>query len=265
MSKYASKLATPEGGDFTNPSLGNHPARIAGVQFLDDYIHEFKGKKKPACMNVAIRFKLFDETDDEDNPIQPCEGGDYITLVAPFKWHDLAMFTKVMCGVYPDKLSLKSKPDDDLFDKCIDHLPNRPVQVTIVGDSKENNEDGTPKYVKVGSVSALSKMVAKFTPKVEGEELFGVKMYEEISEATLRWLKPYDIADYVCDGLNYEGSEAQALVEDIRSREGEGDFAKKTAKKKSENTDGDNKHKEEEKPAQKDKEPASTDLDEEDF
>lgn len=247
---FAGDMVTPEGKDFKNPSLGQHPVRISNIQFLPTYVAEYQGKKKDPAPMVAIEFKLFDM--DEEGNCTPNEDQPTMVKVFPFKWHKLAQFTKFMCKVYPDKLTLDTRPDDALFNKCIAALLNSKrsgLTAEVVADGKAKADDGSPKYVTLDSFSVPMAIIAKAIPEVEGGRILP---FSQITEDGIRMLKGYDVRKYIIESDQYEGSKAQAIIEEIRKEDP--DFAKQ--KKKEDEADG---RKDEAKKAASDEPAAATD------
>jgi len=224
---YAEQLEEAAAGDWSNPELGSHPARIHSMTFLDRFAPTFRKVKKDAVLHVMVRFELFDEIEDEETEevtVTPVEGRNFLTKVFSFKWADKGHFTIMLASLYPKHCTIKAKPADDVFNKMIGALPNKVVMVNIVSDGDEQ-EGGAPKYVKIAEVTKASIAVAKLVPESSEPDTMGITLYKDITEEQIRYLKGYEVRQLIEDGENYATSNAKTVLEAIRKEEP--DFAVK--------------------------------------
>lgn len=262
---FAGDLEESSGGDWTNPELGSHPARIHSLTFLDRYAATFKGKKKDPTLMVAVRFAIYDEEEDEETEeitVKPCEGRNFLTKVFSFKWSDKGHFPLMLAALYPKQCTVKTKPSDEVFNKMITKLVGKACTVDIVADGKEMDGD-KPKYVKINTVTKIALATSKLVPQLDEEEAETSKitMYKDITETQLRYLKGYEIRRMIEEGENFQGSTAQAVLAEIR--EEDPDFAINVESDKPEKKEKPSSKPD--KPAQKDEESEENLDDDEEF
>ena len=197
---YGTEEVAEVGGTFKNPQEGDHSAVLRSIIHCGLFREEFKGEiKKPAPQVVAI-FELKDEEDFEDDGVTP------LTLhkAFPLKKGDKAFMTKFIAALDPKGTA-----------SGFDDLIGTPCQVTCKG-SKVKNEDGTPKYINFGGMSA---MLPKFAKMIDPLTVMGVGHvpFEALTKDAVLELNPIiEVANILCKGERYEGSKAQEIVEEIR-------------------------------------------------
>ena len=219
------------GGDFKQPTEGDHSARLRSLIHVGMYRETFnKEKKKPFPQVIAI-FELKEDDDFEEDGVTPLT----ISKSFPLKKGDRAFCTKFLAALDPGK---KAKGFDDVIGAA--------CTITCKG-GKEKNEDGSPKYINFGGMSGLP---AKFAAMLEPLAVKGVGHvpFDQITKAAIMELNPVrDVNMVLMESENYSGSEAEKIINAIRKDNP--DFA--TRKKKDEDSDKDG-DKSDEKPVEKD-------------
>ena len=209
------------GGDFKNPTEGDHSARLRSLIHVGMYRETFNGQlKKPFPQVIAI-FELKEDDDFEEDGVTPLT----ISKSFPLKKGDRAFCTKFLAALDPQK---KAKG----FDDCI----GAACTVTCKG-GKEKNDDGTPKFINFGGMSGLP---AKFAAMLEPLTVEGVGHvpFDSITKEAIFELNPIkDVNMVLMKSENYQGSSAEAIINEIRRDNP--DFA--TRKKKDDPSNGNDK------------------------
>lgn len=209
------------GGDFKNPTEGDHSARLRSLIHVGMYRETFKGEKKKPFPQVIAIFELKEDDDFEDDGVTPLT----ISKSFPLKKGDRAFMTKFLAALDPQK---KAKGFDDVIGAA--------CTVTCKG-GKEKNDDGTPKFINFGGMSGLpAKFAAMLDPlTVEG---VGHVPFDQITKETILELNPVrDVNMVLMESENYAGSKAEAIINEIRRDNP--DFA--TRKKKDDPSNGNDK------------------------
>jgi len=218
------------GGDFKNPTEGDHSARLRSLIHVGMYRETFKGEKKKPFPQVIAIFELKEDDDFEDDGITPLT----ISKSFPLKKGDRAFCTKFLAALDPQK---KAKGFDDVIGAA--------CTVTCKG-GKEKNEDGTPKYINFGGLSGLP---AKFSAMLDPLTVEGVGHvpFDQISKEAILELNPVkDVNMVLMESENYSGSKAESIINSIRKDNP--DFA---ARKKKDEDAGQDNEKAQEKPIEK--------------
>ena len=202
------------GGDFKNPTEGDHSARLRSLIHVGMYRETFKGEKKKPFPQVIAIFELKEDDDFEEDGETPLT----ISKSFPLKKGDKAFMTKFLAALDPQK---KAKGFDDVIGAA--------CTVTCKG-GKEKNEDGSPKYINFGGLAGLP---AKFASMLEPLSVEGVGHvpFDQITKAAILELNPIkDVNMVLMESENYKGSAAEKIINEIRKDNPE--FA--TRKKKDE-------------------------------
>lgn len=208
------------GKSFKNPLVGKHAARLRSIIHCGMYEEVFDKKKKPAAPEIVAIFELKEEHDFDEDGTTPLE----ISKEFPLRKGDKATLTKFMAALDPDGTA-----------KGFDDLIGRVCELELKG-SKELDDDKKPKYVNLVGFSTLHPKLAAITEELSVEGV-GHCRFNEITEAAVKELNPIrEVANVLIQGLNYTGSKAEAVVEEIRKSNP--DFAKKKAKEEDTKTSG---------------------------
>lgn len=198
---YGADPVEAGGGSFKNPAVGPHTSRLRSLIHVGMFAGTFEGKPKPPAPTVIAIFELNDEGDFEEDEVTPLTSSKDFGL----KKGDKSFMTKLIAAL--DSTG-KSKGFDDLIGAActIDIKPG-----------KEKNDDGTPKYVNFGGVSAMPPKFAKMvTPLVEGLGVGHVR-FKDITKEALMELHPIrHVADILMKSIDYPGSKAEAIINEIR-------------------------------------------------
>ena len=188
------------GGDFKQPTEGDHSARLRSLIHVGMYRETFnKEKKKPFPQVIAI-FELKEDDDFEDDGVTPLT----ISKSFPLKKGDKAFMTKFLAALDPQK---KAKGFDDVIGAA--------CTITCKG-GKEKNEDGSPKYINFGGLAGLP---AKFASMLEPLAVEGVGHvpFDQITKAAIMELNPVkDVNMVLMESENYKGSVAEKIINEIR-------------------------------------------------
>jgi hypothetical protein len=216
------------GGNFKNPSEGEHSARLRSLIHMGMFRETFKGEKKKPFPQVVAIFELKEDDDFEDDGVTPLT----ISKSFPLKKGDRAFMTKFINALDPKG---KASGFDDLIGAA--------CTVTCKG-GKDKNEDGTPKYINFGGMSGMPPKLAAITDELAVTGV-GHCRFPDLTEEAIMELNPVrEVNMILMEGENYSGSKAEEIVNAIR--EDNPDFAKR---KKKEDKDDDTK--DEEKPREK--------------
>ena len=219
------------GGDYKNPTEGDHSARLRSLIHVGMYREEFNGEKKKPFPQVIAIFELKEDDDFEEDGVTPLT----ISKSFPLKKGDRAFCTKFLAALDPGK---KAKGFDDVIGAA--------CTITCKG-GKEKNEDGTPKYINFGGISGLP---AKFAAMLEPLAVKGVGHvpFDKITKAAILELNPIrEVNMILMESENYSGSKAEEIINEIRKDNKDFAVRKKKEEKESKGSD-----KPEEKPAEKD-------------
>ena len=231
---YGAEPVESAGKDFKDPSIGPHSARIRSIIHMGVFEEEFQGKKKAPAPIVSVIFELKDEEDFEDDGETPLEVHKMFSL----RKGDKAFLTKFIKAIDP-------KGEKSGFDDFI----GLPCQIDMV-QGKEKKAGSGEHYVNFGGVTGMLKKLADITDPLTVEGV-GHVSFENLTKEAIMELHPIsEVANTLMQGLNYQGSGAQAIIDEIRAENPE--FAKRKPK------DGEGAA---EKPA--DKPAPKSDLDEE--
>jgi hypothetical protein len=113
--------------------------------------------------------------------------------------------------------------------KGFDDLIGAPCTVNCKG-GKDKNEDGTPKYINFGGISAMVPKLAAITDELAVPGVGHVRFPDLTKEAVLELNPIREVNMILMEGENYSGSKAEEIVNAIR--EENPDFA--VRKKKTE-------------------------------
>lgn len=207
------------GGNFKNPEVGDHNAVLRSIIHCGKFREEFKGELKAEAPQVVAVFELKGSKNFEDDGTTPLT----ITKDFPLKKGDRAFMTKFVSTLDPTGTATG-----------FDDLIGRACTVTISG-SKELNEDKKPKYVNFKSMGGITtdpdvlefmKSKGTFDLALAGA---GHVPFNAITKEAIMELNPIlHVADIIMKGSQYDGSEAQRIIEEIRVENA--DFAKRKAK-----------------------------------
>lgn len=201
------------GNNFKKAAVGSHSAMLDGVIHLGTYQDVFTKKnveeiKKPCNFALAIFTLLGREDINED--------GTRIRAfhIFPLKQGSKARMTKLLDAIDPNE-------EASGFDECIGNL----CSVSMVG-SNEKADDGSPKYVNFGGVSAPDTDtdvidMLKNRIKSEGLETIGHIKFDNLTEEVIKQIPSFLIRQYILSekkgkNLSYEGSKVEKLINKIR-------------------------------------------------
>ena len=219
------------GGDFKQPTEGDHSARLRSIIHVGMYRETFNGEKKKPFPEVIAIFELKEDDDFEDDGATPLT----ISKSFPLKKGDRAFLTKFLAALDPQK---KAKGFDDLIGAA--------CTITCKG-GKEKNDDGTSKYINFGGLSGLP---AKFAAMLDPLAVKGVGHvpFDQITKAAILELNPIrEVNMILMESENYSGSKAEEIINEIRKENKDFAVRKKTDEKDTKSSD-----KPEEKPVEKD-------------
>lgn len=200
------------GGDFKNPSVGDHSARLRSLIHVGRYKVVYKGKAKADFPHVIAIFELKEDDDFEEDGVTPLT----MHYDFPLKKGDKANCTKFRAALDP-------KGEAAGFNELI----GAACTIKCV-PGKEKNEDGEPKYVNFGGMSGLPAKFAKMLEPLTVEGVGHVR-FEDITEEAIMELNPIlGVNKILMKSLNYQGSKAEAIIAKIRKENP--DFAKPKAK-----------------------------------
>lgn len=222
------ELAKGEGAVFKNAKVGAHSFLLTGIyhmgEFADVFTKNGKDDPKKPCNFVIAELTLMGKDDFN-------EDGSRIRQFKPIPLKNgaKATLTKFLDAIDP-------KEEKEGFDECIGLYGS----VTMVG-SKELNEEGEPKYVNVGDISAIDEDAqemaqARFDKEADDIEITGHITFDKLTEEVLRNIPPHLVRQYILSegkGTNnsYKGSAVAELIKEIR--ESDPEFLKKQDKKES--------------------------------
>lgn len=217
------------GGDFKNPEVGDHSARLRSLIHCGMYRETFQGQKKKPFPEVVAIFELKEDDDFEDDGVTPLT----ISKAFPLKKGDRAFMTKFIASLDPKG---EAKGFDDLIGAAC---------TVNCKAGKEKNDDGTPKYVNFGGISGISPKLAAITDELVVTGV-GHCRFEDLTIDAIMELNPIrEVNMILMEGENYPGSKAEELIKEIRKDNPE--FATRKAK---DSDEGGDKGKEE-KPVEK--------------
>ncbi len=205
------------GGSFENPKVGTWPAVVEAIVHIGTIIDTFKGKKKDPAPFLAVKFVILDEENLK-------EDGSFHEV-----WKTFPMFKA-------DKsyLTQFGKAFDPAFPKgtlggFVDII-GRPCNLELKG-SKDNGDDGKPKFVNVGGISGLQGKFEKLTTaeyEETGRKPLGYFKHGEINADVLREFSPFVAQQFVAAENLGESESAVAALKEVRAEDA--DFGKKRAK-----------------------------------
>lgn len=189
------------GGEFKNPAVGEHPARLRSLIHVGLFRDTYKGvrKKTPFPYVVAI-FELKDEEDFEDDGETPLR----ISKSFPLKKGDKSFMTKFISALDPKGLA--SGFDDLIGAACSINCKA----------GKEKNEDGTPKYVNFGGISGLSAKFAAMVDDLVDPGVGHCRFNDLTKEAILELAPIREVNMILMQGEEYSGSKAEKIIAAIR-------------------------------------------------
>jgi hypothetical protein len=207
------------GGDFKNPSVGDHAARLRSLIHCGMFRETFnKQKKKPFPEVIAI-FELKEDDDFEDDGETPLT----MHKAFPLKKGDRAFMTKFIASLDPKS---EANGFDDLIGKAC---------TVNCKAGKEKDDEGNPKYVNFGGISGISPKLEKITDPLVVEGV-GHCRFEDLTIEAIMELNPIkDVNMVLMNGENYSGSKAEELIKEIRKENP--DFAVRKAKDEDSNDD----------------------------
>lgn len=200
---YGAEPVSGGGKNFKNPEVGLHAARLKSVIHLGLFSETFGKELKPPAPYVCAVWELKEDTDiDEDgNPLT-------YSKVFPLREGDKSFLTKFLKAHDPKELAAG-------FSDMI----GAPVQLDLKA-GKEQNEDGTPKYVNLGAdgVTELHAKLIPITPSLVNEGVGHVKFVDLTKEAILELHPIRDVAGILLseNHHSYVGSKAEAIIAEIR-------------------------------------------------
>lgn len=210
------------GGNLKQAAVGAHEARLLGIVHLGLFEDEFKGKKKAAAPFVTALFEL--KSGEEGGGVN--EDGSPIIMQKsfPLKKGDKAFLTKFMQVLLTaDEFK---KYQAGVLSGGFGDLIGRAVQIQAVG-SDALDDDGNPKYVNIGSLSALPAKFANMVDPLAGEPIGHVTLAQYTPEV-LKALPPFEIYDKLEKSVNFPGSKADEVLRAVRKENPE--FAKRKPK-----------------------------------
>ena len=197
---YGTTPVEAGGGEFKNPAVGPHTARLRSLIHVGMCIGSYEGKPKPPAPTAIAIFELKDEEDFE------IDGETPLTLSKDFaiKKGDKTFMTKLLAAI--DSKG-KAKGFDELIGAActVDCKPG-----------KDTNDDGTPKYVNFGSVSAMPEQFKKMVGPLSDMGVGHVRFKDITKEAIMELHPIRHVADILMKSLDYPGSKAEEIINEIR-------------------------------------------------
>lgn len=202
--------ATPvsAGGNFKNPEVGKHAARLKAVLHLGMVADIFKDKKTgkevkkdPAPFVLAV-FELKEDSDKN-------EDGSFLTsnMYFPLKTGEKAKLTAFMKTMLTAEEN--AQYEAGTLKGGFDMLIGRPVELDLEG-GKDKNDDGTPKYV---NIKTLSKLHPKLAALVDDLSEVGAHVkFQDHTVETIKQIPAYLVPSHVMKAVNYPGSAAERAV-----------------------------------------------------
>ncbi|UOW66379.1 hypothetical protein vBAspATola_36 [Aeromonas phage vB_AspA_Tola] len=224
---FGAELASAGGFTRENPAEGLHAARLRSIIHMGKCQRTYSGKLKDPCNSVVAVFELKEDSDVHS------ETGEPLVFHVDFDLKDgdkSYLNTKFL----PAMLT-KSELESGAI-KGFDDLIGKACQLDLEG-SKAKNDDGTPKYINLKSMSPMhAKLVAITEPlKVSGA---GHCRLAQLSAAAMDELNPYlhvQMLMMTSEEWKSGTHPGIALVDEIRKERP--DYAK--AKAKDEKSSGD--------------------------
>lgn len=216
------------GSSFKNPEVGEHNAVLRSLIQCGRFRESFKGELKDPAPQVVAIFELKGEDNYEEDGTTPLT----IAKTFPLKKGEKAFVAKFRKALDPNN-------------KCKSFPPmiGLPCMVSASG-SDATGEDGKPKYINFGGMSALTtnKQMLAFMEtsgllSLEQPGVGYVDFNEMTKEAILELNPILHVADIIMKGEAYEGSKAQEIIEEIRKENP--DFAKRKPKEGDDKKAGD--------------------------
>lgn len=209
------------GGTLKQAAPGQHEARILGIVHLGMFEDEFQGKKKPAAPFVCALLELKsgeDEggTNEDGTPI-------VVHKSFPLKKGDRAFLNSFMKAILSSE-ELRQY-EAGVLEGGFEDFIGRPVLVEMEG-GKKKNDDGTPAYTNVKSIVKMPPKLAKLCDELENE--VGHVTLDDMTKEALYSVPPFEIYGKLELSVNYPGSKAEEVLEEIR--EENPDFGTKKAK-----------------------------------
>lgn len=182
-----------------NPSVGPHPARIRSIIHLGIFAPTYRGELKKAAPYVAVIFELKGKKDIG-------EDGDPLTLDKDIPIRE---GNKANCAKFRKAVEVSGELPG--FNEFI----GQQVQVDAVA-GKEIEDDGKPKYVNCGDITAVAEDYREFTPELTVKGV-GHVIFEELTKEAILELHPIrHIAMVMMKGVAYAGSKAEGIINEIR-------------------------------------------------
>lgn len=127
---------------FKNATVGSRNARLFGLLRLGTYQEEFKGELKPAAPQAVAILHLLGKSDklDDGSPM-------FFTKTFPLKKGDKSFLHSKFIPAFGGMA--KHKGFGTMANNCMCALKLK--------GGKENNEDGTPKYINFDSMAEISE------------------------------------------------------------------------------------------------------------
>lgn len=198
------------------PAAGEHMARIRSIIHLGRVESFYNGESKGVVPKCVVVFELKEDDDFETDGSTPLT----ITKDIDIKRGDKANISLLINAF---------KKEDGTAVTNFDEFIGSIGTVTI-SHSKCGKYANVVAFNKGGVSSLHPKMFALVGKCVGG---VGNVKFSDMTEEALSELHSYNhIADMLCVGEDYEGSKAQQLIEDIRSREGRESYGIRTSKDK---------------------------------
>lgn len=206
---------TVAGGSIKQADEGQHEARLLGIVHLGMFEDVFGGKKKPAAPFVCALFEL--KSGEEGGGVN--EDGSPITVHKsfPLKKGDRAFLTSFMKAML-SKEELKLY-EAGALDGGFEDFIGRPCMIDMQG-SKEKDDNGNPKYTNAGSVTQMPPKLIKLCDELEGSPIGHVTL-DQYTEDAIRAIPPFEIYGKLEQSINFPGSQAEAVLNEIRKQDPE--------------------------------------------
>lgn len=214
---------------FKAATVGTRNARLHGLLRLGTFQETFKGEVKPAAPQGIAIFLLRGKEDKLD------DGGDmFFTKPFPFKKGDKSFLHSKFIPAFGGMAKHKG------FTTMINGL----VSLKLKG-GKENNDDGTPKFVNFDSMSEIGedmREIAESMPQFAGLETpLGFLTESQLTKEALEMLHPTrEFAGILMKTQEYMAGThpCQALIEEIYNADKERYTIKAKDKKEEDKEEG---------------------------
>ena len=201
------------GGSLKQAGEGQHEARLLGLVHLGMFADTFGGKKKDPAPFVCALFEL---KSDEEQGGKNEDGTPIIVHKSfPLKKGDKAFLTKFM-KVFLTVEEFKQY-EAGVLEGGFDDFIGRACMIDMEG-SKAKNDDGTPKYTNVASITKMPAKLEKLCEDLEGEPV-GHVTFDKIDAAALKAIPPFEIYGKLEQSINFPGSEAESVLAEIRKED----------------------------------------------